>query len=55
MHLIDDGGDADDGFFEWALAHFQQNPVAFSDLPADSVPDDFENTVMRRRRLARLN
>jgi hypothetical protein len=50
--MFDDG---DDGFFEWALAHFRQNPVIFSDLPADSVPDDGEDAVTRRKRLDRLN
>jgi hypothetical protein len=50
MHPTDDG---DDAFFEWALAHFRQNPVVFSDLPADSLPD--EDAAARRKRLDRLN
>jgi hypothetical protein len=51
MDWIDDG---DDGFFEWALAHFRQNRVVFSDLPADWISDD-EDAAARRARLDRLN
>jgi hypothetical protein len=52
MDWTDDG---DDTFFEWALAHFRQNAVVFSDLPGDSVADDGEDPATRRKRLDRLH
>ncbi len=52
MDWTDDG---DEAFFEWALAHFRHNPVIFADLPANSVPDEGEDTAGRRKRLNRLN
>jgi hypothetical protein len=45
----------DDRFFDWALAHFRQNPLVFPDLPANSVPDNDEDAEARRKRLDRLN
>lgn len=51
MYRTDDG----DGFFEWALAHFRENAVVFSDLPADSEADSAEDADSRRQRLDRRN
>jgi hypothetical protein len=50
--MTDDG---DDGFCESALDHFRQNPVVFSHLPTDDIPDDDEDAAARRRKLDRLN
>jgi hypothetical protein len=50
--------DGDDAFFEWALAHFRQNAVIFSEPPADSVLGEVDATggaSARRQRLNRLN